>query len=149
MDDLTEKINELLSNPESMEKIKNLAGMLGVGSDGGSNSGGSGSSGNSNNSGGLGNLGSLANLAGMLGMGGGGPAPPTKQENGGGLPFDPAMIMKLKSAFDLMNKDDPRVDLLLALKPNLSDLRQKKIDEAIQILRLLSLMPLLREQGIF
>jgi hypothetical protein len=87
-------------------------------------------------------------LAGMLGMGGGGSSSASKQQ-GGGLNFDPSMIMKLKDAFLLMNKDDPRVDLLLALKPNLSETRQVKIDEAIRILRLLSLMPLLRDNGIF
>ena len=29
MDDLASKLNEILGNPESMEKIQNLAGMLG------------------------------------------------------------------------------------------------------------------------
>ncbi len=80
-------------------------------------------------------------------MGSGGPAPPKQQNDG--LPFDPAMLMKFKDAFQIMNKDDPRIDLLLALKPNLSDPRQKKVDEAIRILRLLSLLPLLRDSGIF
>jgi hypothetical protein len=122
MDDLTGKINELLSDPESMEKIKNLASMFASTS-------------------------------------GGGGAAPSEQEShdegkgGGGVdsgfPFDPQMLMKLKSAMDLMRKDDPRVDFLAALKPNLSDDRRKKVDEAIHILRLLSLMPMLREQGIF
>jgi hypothetical protein len=118
MDDLTGKINELLSDPESMEKIKALAGMF-AGSSGG---------GNSNS----------------------GTTP--KHEEGkddGGLPIDPEMLLRIKNALDIMKKDDPRIDLLLALKPNLSNQRRQKIDEAIHILRLLSLVPLLREQGIF
>lgn len=122
MDDLSGKINELLSDPASMERIKNLAGML-------------------------------------AGNGGGGQSaapPPEEQasEKAGGsgmndFPIDPAMLLKLKSAFDVMQKDDPRIDLLIALKPNLSTARRKKIDDAIHIMRLLSLMPMLKEQGIF
>ena len=118
MDDLTGKINELLSDPESMEKIKNLAGMF-------ASSSGSGAQSSDNQS---------------------------RQDNDNGadnFPIDPAMLLKIKSALDIMKKDDPRVDFLLALKPNLSDPRQKKIDEAIHILKLLSLAPMLREQGIF
>jgi Predicted membrane protein len=124
MDDLSGKINELLSDPESMEKIKNLASMFASSSGGGASSESEPSDG-----------------GGGGGKSGGG--------GDGGFPIDPAMLMKLKSAMDLMHKDDPRVDLLLALKPNLSGDRRKKIDEAIHILRLLSLMPMLREQGIF
>ena len=118
MDDLTGKINELLQDPESMEKIKNLAGMFAASSGGDSKS--------SDNQ--------------------------SRQDNGNGgdsLPIDPAMLLKIKSALDIMKKDDPRVDFLMALKPNLSGARQKKVDEAIHILKLLSLAPMLSEQGIF
>lgn len=118
MDDLTGKINELLSDPESMEKIKNLAGMFAASGDGNPPS----------------------NAAGE------------HDDKGGGIdgfPIDPEMLLKLKTAMDLMRKDDPRVDFLVALKPNLSSDRRKKVDEAIHILRLLSLMPMLRDQGIF
>lgn len=126
MDDLSGKINELLSDPESMEKIKNLASMFSSASGGGDTSEPEPHSGTkSSNSGNSGNSGI------------------------GGFPIDPAMLMKLKGAMDLMQKDDPRVDFLLALKPNLSEERRKKVDDAVHILRLLSLMPMLREQGIF
>lgn len=119
MDDLTGKINELLSDPESMEKIKNLAGMFTASSASGGTQSSDNQSRQDNNSG------------------------------GDNFPIDPAMLLKIKSALDIMKKDDPRVDFLLALKPNLSDPRQKKVDEAIHILKLLSLAPMLREQGIF
>lgn len=121
MDDLTGKINELLSDPESMEKIKNLAGMFAASGDGSS----------------------PPDTAGKR---------DEKNGGSGGLDdsqIDPEMLLKLKNAMDLMKKDDPRVDFLIALKPNLSSDRRKKVDEAIHILRLLSLMPMLRDQGIF
>ena len=53
--------------------------------------------------------------------------------------------------FSLMGKlssDDERTAFLKALRPLLGEARQKKTDEAIKILRLLSLLPLLRETGL-
>ncbi len=43
---------------------------------------------------------------------------------------------------------DNRSNLLLALKPHLSDERQPRVDKAIKILKLVSLIPVFREQGI-
>lgn len=42
-------------------------------------------------------------------------------------------------------RDDPRCDLLRALKPMLSPQKQKKADEAINMLRVLSLLPIIEE----
>jgi hypothetical protein len=107
MDDLSGKINELFSNPDSMEMIKNLMGMLG--GNGGENH------------------------------------EEEKKPPQDDLPFDPSVILKIKKAFDLMKKDDPRVTFLLALKPNLSEERCKKVDEAIHLLKLINLLPLLQD----
>ena len=54
----------------------------------------------------------------------------------------------LLSAFGKLSSDDERTALLKALRPLLSEQRQKKTDEAIKILRLMSLLPLLRDSGI-
>ena len=95
----------------------------------------------------------IKSLVSMLsGSGAGGPPQEEKKQeaSSGGindLPFDPSMLLKIKSAMELMNKGDPRVDLLLALKPNLSEPKRRRIDEAIHLMRLINLMPLLREQG--
>ena len=124
MDDMSGKINDFLSNPESMNMIKNLIGMLG------SNGGGAGD--------------------------GGGEQRQEKHEDakstnqGGGfnmddIPFDAATMMKMKRAFEMLRKDDPRVAFLLALKPNLSEDRCKRVDQAIHLLRLMNLIPLLQE----
>jgi len=117
MDDLQSKMNELFSSPEGMEKIKNIVSML-------SNSGGGDSA---------------------------VPQKENEKENDGGdnnsFNFDPALLLKMTQAFSAMKKGDPRIDLLLSLKTNLSEPRRKKVDEAIQILRLINMMPLLREQG--
>ena len=44
--------------------------------------------------------------------------------------------------------DDPRAALLSALKPHLSEAKREKVDTAIKILRLLDLLPLIKESGI-
>ena len=46
-------------------------------------------------------------------------------------------------------KADPRINLLLALRPNLSKERQEKVDSAIKILKLIEFAPMLKEMGLF
>lgn len=46
-------------------------------------------------------------------------------------------------------KDDERTKLLNALKPYLSEQRQEKADNAIKILKLLELLPLIKDSGLF
>lgn len=43
---------------------------------------------------------------------------------------------------------DSRVALLTALKPHLSEKRRQRVNKAVKMLRLVSLVPLLREQGV-
>ena len=43
---------------------------------------------------------------------------------------------------------DHRAGLLLALKPHLSEERAERVDKAVKILKLVSLIPVLKEQGI-
>lgn len=45
-------------------------------------------------------------------------------------------------------QNDARTSLLLALKPHLSETKQEKVDTAIKILRLLDLLPILKESGV-
>lgn len=65
----------------------------------------------------------------------------------GEMPFDMESMTKV---FSLMNKlknqpEDPRVKLLWALKPMLTEKRRHKVDEAVQMLKLMTILPLLRE----
>jgi hypothetical protein len=94
----------------------------------------------------------IKNIVSMFGASGGGDSEEPKKEkdtDGGdnGLNFDPAMLLKMTQAFGAMKKGDPKIDLLLALKKNLSEPRRKKVDEAIKIMRLVNMMPLLKESG--
>lgn len=60
------------------------------------------------------------------------------------IDFD--MIMKAKTIFDKMNtKNSKNVDLIMALKPHLSPETQNKADQALRIIKLFEVLPLLRE----
>lgn len=60
--------------------------------------------------------------------------------------FNPDMISNIGRIMSLMNSDSgKRCRLIEALKPNLSRERQRKADEAMQILKLLELMPMIAE----
>lgn len=61
-----------------------------------------------------------------------------------GIDFN--MIMKAKTIFEKMNNtSNKNVDLILALKPHLSPETQNKADQALRILKLFEVLPLLRE----
>ncbi len=59
--------------------------------------------------------------------------------------FDIGKIMGLMSALS-NNKQDERSRLLLALKPHLSEPRQQKVDRAVKLLKLASLIPIIMEE---
>lgn len=62
--------------------------------------------------------------------------------------FNPSMISRLGKISNAVSGDDERTALLKALKPLLSSERQQKADEAIKIMRMVRLLPLLRESGL-
>lgn len=72
-----------------------------------------------------------------------------KKQASGGFDFgkiDPQMFSTLGSIMSAMNSDGgKRCRLIEALKPNLSPKRQKKADEAMQILKLMEILPLFKE----
>lgn len=90
-------------------------------------------------------------------MGGESPSVPTEEPTSArghpDLPFkaeDMAMFSKLGGLLGASGgKEDYRTQFLNALKPLLSEPRQKRADEAIRILRLIDMLPLLKESGMF
>lgn len=60
---------------------------------------------------------------------------------------NPEMFSKIASVMSMLqaSNQDRRCDLIRALKPNLSKSRQAKADDAIKILKLLDLLPMLSE----
>jgi hypothetical protein len=110
MDDLNQKLTEILNDPESMNRVREMAESI------------------------------LSDNA-------------KKDE-----PEDPSFLGNLDGAelgniMSIVSKlnqknDDPRTALLAALKPHLSERKREKVDTAIKILRLLELLPLLKESGV-
>ncbi len=60
----------------------------------------------------------------------------------GGFPFDPEMLFRIAEIFEKLNssRNDPRCNLIHALKPMLSPARREKADRAIELLRLMSIL---------
>lgn len=90
----------------------------------------------------------------LFGSGGLDFKPPQQQEktnnntffNDSGSMMNPEFISKITQIMSMMNSDGgKRCKLIEALKPNLSNSRQKKADEAMQILKLLELLPIITD----
>ena len=69
-----------------------------------------------------------------------------KEKNGDNF-IDPKLLGSIMGALNSSN-DNKSAALISALKPYLSGPRQHKADEAIKLLKLLSLLPVLRDSGI-
>lgn len=126
-------IKDLLSSPDASEKISSLLSALG--SDTPSESAGQ--------DGGL----DLSGLAGLLGNSSKQPEASEAKAEESGLPALPvASIMKLTNEYQkLSRQEDPRIVLLRALRPYLRPHRLSNLDNAIKILNLVKLAPLLGE----
>ena len=116
MEDISQKISDLLNSPDGMEKIKNAAQTL---------------LGNQTNS--------DENSAAQDGFS----LPQDLLQNAGNIQG----IMRIVNLFK-NKKDDSRIDLLLALKPHLSNERAARVDKAVSLLKIAAFLPVLREEGL-
>lgn len=124
MDDLMGKIQEMLSDEESMKQISELAQMFSS-SDNTETKSSESPSKPDNNRNGL-----PGGIAG-LGMG----------------DFDFTKILKVQ---EIMNKasNDKNAEFLLALKPLLREERQSKVDKAVKMLKLFTVWTVLKDSGL-
>ena len=124
MDDIMGKLGEILSDPESIKQITELAQMfMSETADNKKNP-----SENTEN-------------------------PEVKEisENSGdGLfsGFDFSKLMKIQEIMGAVSGKDKNAELLLALKPHLSPEKQKKTDKAIKLLKLLTVWNFIKDSGI-
>lgn len=124
MPDLSEQLSAILQNPDAQQNIMNLLSSIGQNSP----------PENQNSSPQF----DISSLFHQI-------PPKTAEPN---IPnIDINMLMKLQEIFSKMSCDDRNINLLLALRPHLKD--PHKIDGAINILRLMSVLPALEESGIF
>lgn len=121
MDDLASKLGELLNSPGSLDQIKNLAGLLG---------------------------GSMAGAQPAPPL----PVAPQPEQSESTSPVDGEMlqtIMKVAPMLSAFRQEDNSTRLLRALRPMLGPERQKKLDEAIKLMQLMRMLPLLKGSGLF
>ncbi len=60
---------------------------------------------------------------------------------------DISVLEKLLPVLNALDANDERTRLISSLKPMLSETRQKKADEAIKIIKLLTVIPVLKQNG--
>ena len=137
MDDLTQQLQKVLSDPQTMGQLQELLNSLGGQEEkpAPAPSGG-------------------PDLSALLGALGGGQASPPPAESpstalAGLNPQALSLMARLGPLLSQANREDDATRLLRALHPLLGEARQKKVDEAIQILQMLRLLPLLKESGVF
>ena len=140
--DLTAKLQEVLSSPEAVDNLKTLAGSL---------FGDTSSEAPAKELAG-GGAPDLSSLLSHLGMGGG-ESPDAGGTWASGIgangvsPQDLTKMMRVFSAFNNQKEDD-RSRLIAALKPHLSPERRERADRAAKLLKLAGLLPLIKETGL-
>ena len=125
MPDLSEQLSAILQNPEAQKNIQNMLASLQQNSE---------PSKNQNFPAPSFDFSSLFNQS-----------QPSAEPNLSNI--DMSMLMKLQGIFSKMNCEDSNVNLLRALRPHLKN--PQKVDGAINLLRLMSILPALEECGIF
>ena len=113
MDELGDKLSAILNDPESMERVKQMAQSL---------------------------LGGEEESAAAQNI----PSTPAA------LTGDDINIKQIVSLFSKMKNtaDDSNVQLIYALRPHLSEERRARADTAIKLLKLLDMLPFIKESGI-
>lgn len=178
MSDLNEQINQFLSDPASMQQLQSVLGSLGMsGNQTPQSKPAPPPQNNSQNGLDLSALSGL--LSANSSPQNTAPQAPSQNSAGGGLDISalsgilgslggnsqptqraPALpsgmntdmlgsMMKLVPLLSTVNREDDSTRLLRALRPLLSESRRSKVDEAIKILQIMRMLPILKESGVF
>lgn len=145
MDDLNQQISQFLSNPDNMRQLQGMMSSLGLG--GATGQGASDPAPSPAPAPVSAQTPDLSALAGALGALGGMNASPAPQPQALPGADTLAMVTRLAPLLGQLNREDDSTRLLRALRPMLSEDRRQKVDEAVKILQLMRLLPLLREMG--
>ncbi|MBQ3264727.1 MAG: hypothetical protein IJH07_03025 [Ruminococcus sp.] len=140
MDDLSEKLGAILSDPEAMQEIAALASQLGV------DAPGLHSEANRTNTRPPEQKGqnTSADLQGLLNMLGTNSSAPQKPSGD-----TVTQLMALAPMLGSLKQDDDTTRLLDAMRPFLSEERKVKLDKAKRLIKVMKLMPLLKDLPLF
>lgn len=145
--DLGAMISQLLSDPQKVQQIQQMASSLGLGSVQStaqpSDAACSSQSPHPPQNGTTSPSGApdLSSLISALGLGQ--PASPQSPA------LDPSILIGLQGIMQRFSQSSPGVDLLRALRPLLSERRAKKVDDAVRMMQLIQALPALKEIGLF
>ena len=92
----------------------------------------------------------IQQMASALGLG----APPqgtaqTSQQNQSASASQPNFLEQLQQAFSKLSQSDPKIDFLRSMKPLLSERRAQKVEDAIHVMQLIELLPMIKQSGLF
>ena len=138
MDDMMAKIQDILSDEESMNQIKQLAGMLGA-------------AGNEENPDekAQDNSQGMPDFSKLFSSMSSNQNPQNQNSSSdNGLGFDIGTLMQLQGLMQSVSSNDKNTELLLALKPHLKEDKQIKVDKAVKLLKLLALWTVVKESGL-
>lgn len=98
------------------------------------------------------NMEKIKNLAGMLGGSENAPpaSPAPPEPDNRPAPADPdamKLVMKLAPMISRFRQEDDSTRLLRALRPFLNEEKKKKLDEAIRLMQLVRMIPVIRSSG--
>lgn len=132
MDDLSSKISSILSDPRAMEQIKGLGEMLGLSDDSASSMEKPQTQQKSPQHNSADNNTSENILSSFI----------------GGDNNTMNMLTRLVPLMSNIKQDDDTTRLLNSLRPFLSYERQSKLDSALRLLRIMKLLPIIKDAGI-
>ncbi len=69
------------------------------------------------------------------------------EKNFDSLPIDPTMLIKIQKLFSKIPKHDKNTEFIKALRPLLKPERQAKADEAIKMMKIFAMLPILQKSG--
>lgn len=121
MDDFAEKINSVLSDPESMKQLSELAQMFGFSTEG------------------------MAQAPSNTAPAATAPVPQSAPAQGGP---DISAMMNLMGKIRDASANDNNINFLNALRPLLSEERRPKVDRAVKLLKLINILPALKDIGL-
>ena len=72
-----------------------------------------------------------------------------QNQSGGdqGFSMDPATMAKIAQIMSAMNRHDSRCDPIAALRPLLSEPHRRRADDAMQLIKLIDLLPMIEDLG--
>ena len=134
MNDILQKFNNILEDKDMSNNLKNILNNFSS-----SNSSNNSSESTDNNSTNTANINTDYNNDSS-----------DKKSNNGIPEFDINTILKIKKIMDSLNtsnKDDPRANLLLSLKPYLNETKKDKIDNYVKFLKFAKIIEVMNPLG--